>query len=166
MTEQVVAVLVAVVLVPLVWWLMWLGWRGRVRRQSDLEAPPGAPEGFSADLLDGVEAVYVSTTVAGQYLERVAPHGLGVRSTALVQVGRDGALLARQGAPDVFIPRAALLGVRLERGMVGKVVDRDGLVVLTWSLGEATLDTGLRLRHRADRARVVEAVAALQEVVS
>ena len=166
MSEQVVAVLVVVVLVPLLWWLMWLGWRRRVRRQRDVEVPAAAPEGFSADLLDAVEAVYVSTTLAGQYLERVAAHGLGVRSEAVVRVGRAGVLLARQGAPDVFVPRAALLGVRLDRGMVGKFVEREGLVVLTWSLGDVTLDTGLRLRHRADRARVVEAVAALQQVAS
>lgn len=81
-----------------------------------------------------------------------------------MRIGRAGVLLVRQGAPDVFVPRAALLGVRLERGMVGKFVEREGLVVLTWSLGEATLDTGLRLRHRADRARVVSAVASVQEV--
>lgn len=164
MSEQVVAVLVVVVVVPLVWWLMWLGWRGRVRRQQDVEGPAAAPQGFSADLLDGVEAVYVSTTLAGQYLERVAAHGLGVRAEALVRVGRDGVLLVRQGVPDVFVPRDGLLGVRLERGMIGKFVEREGLVVLTWSLGEATLDTGLRLRHRTDRARLVSAVGALQEV--
>lgn len=166
MTGYVVAVLVVVVVVPLIWWLMWLGWRGRVRRQQDVEAPAAPPAGFSADVLDGVEGVYVSTTLAGQYLERVAAHGLGMRAQAVVRVGSAGVLVARQGAPDVFIPRGALLGVRLERGMIGKFVEREGLVVLTWSLGEATLDSGLRLRHRSDRARVVEAVAVLREVPS
>lgn len=166
MTEQVAAVLAVVVVVPLVWWLMWLGWRGRVRRQEHLEALPGVPAGFTAGPVDDVEAVYVATTLAGQPLERVAAHGLGVRSAAVLRVGHDGVLVQRRAEHDVFIARTALRGVRLERGMVGKFVEREGLVVLTWSLGDAMLDTGLRLRHRADRARVVEAVDGLLEVAS
>ena len=164
MTEQVVAVLVVVVVVPLLWWLMWLGWRGRVRRQQDLPAPPAPPADVDSGLLEDVESVYVSSTLSGQYLERVAAHGLGVRSKAAVRVGRAGVLVARQGAPDLWIPAESLLGVRLERGMVGKFVEREGLVVMTWRLGETRLDTGLRTRHRADRERLLHALSSLQEV--
>jgi hypothetical protein len=155
------AALLMLVAAPVLWGLMWLGWRARGRRQAGLPAPPEPPETLTGDVLDGVDATYVSTTTAGQYLDRVVAHGLGVRSAAVVRVATGGVLVERTGAPDVWIPTASLRGARLERGMVGKFVDRDGLVVLTWRLGDAELDTGLRTRHESDRERLVDAVGAM-----
>ena len=72
-----------------------------------------------------------------------------------------GLLLARTGAPDLFIPAPALRGVRLERGMAGKFVEEGGLVVVTWQHGPGELDTGFRPRAAADRDALVAAVDAL-----
>lgn len=159
--ETTIALVVLVVAVPLLWWLMWRGWRGRHERQADVPAPPAVPEGFSADLVAGAEGTYVTSTRAGEQLERVVPHGLGVPSAVVVRVGRAGVLLERRGAPDVWVPAADLLGARVQRGLIGKVVDAEGLLVLTWRLGDVTLDTGVRLRHEADRRPVLAAVTGL-----
>lgn len=164
MSEEMAALLIAVVLVPLLWALLWLGWRGRARRQGGLAPLPPVPDEVPEDVLEDVEAVYVTSTLAGQPLERVVARGLGVRSNAAVRVSRSGVLVARQGAPDVWIPAGALLGVRRERGMVGKVVEREGLVVIRWQLGDTDLDTGLRVRRSEDRDRLVAAVTTLLEV--
>lgn len=164
MNETAVALLVLVVAVPLLWGLMWLGWRARGRRQERLPPPPAAPDQVGPELLAGVEAVYVSSTPEGLPLDRVVVHGLGVRSNAVVRVGGSGVLVERQGAPDLWLPAESVRGVRLERGMVGKFVEKEGLVVLTWQLGDVRLDTGLRVRHDADRDRLVRAVSSLVEV--
>jgi hypothetical protein len=160
------AALLLLLFVPLLWGLMYLGWRNRSRRQGGLAALPEAPEEVPADLLEPCEAVYVSSTVAGAPLERVVARGLGVRSAAVVTVSSTGVLIDREGAPAVWIAADRLDGVRLQRGIAGKVVDKEGLVVLTWRLGDQQLDTGLRMRHHADRDRLVAAVGALPGVAS
>lgn len=137
-----------------------LGWRNRQRRQQAIGAPDPAP----ADLPDpyfGAAGQYVVTTTAGDWLDRVAVHGLGVKSDATAEVSSLGILLARRGAPDVFIPRGSLRGVRLEGGMAGKFVEKDGLVVFAWTLHGLDVDTGFRTRHALAKAQLLAAASQL-----
>jgi hypothetical protein len=150
--------LLLLLVVPVLWGLMYLGWRRRGARQAWVPALPEAPQAVEPEVLDDVEATYVSTTTAGDWLDRVVARGLGVRSAATVRVSRAGVLVHRQGAPDLWVPAGSLAGARLDRGMAGKFVDEEGLVVLTWTLGDNRFDTGLRLRHDADRQALVDAV--------
>lgn len=146
--------------------LMRRGWRRRAVRQGDLPAPPPAPAEPGEDLVAPAEATYVASTRAGDWLDRVVVHGLGVRSAAQVHVTPAGVLVERQGAPDVFVPAGALTGVRREKGMAGKFVEEGGLLVLTWQLGDPAaggteIDTGLRVRRAAEADAVEDAVARL-----
>lgn len=152
-------------LVAVLWLLMLRGWRARARRQSDIPPLPAVPpEAASAASAAGpVAGSYVTTTRAGDWLDRVVVHGLGVRSRAEVEVGEAGVLVRRVGAPDVFLPVGQLRGVRLEPGMAGKFVEEGGLVVLTWEHGGRLLDTGFRPRYDADKERLVDVVSALLE---
>jgi hypothetical protein len=159
-----VAVALVALLVLLAWGLMYVGWRARVRRQSDLPAPPPAPDGWAARAeREGVEATYVSTTRAIDKLDRVAAHGLGARSGARVLVAADGVLVVRTGAPDVFTPVAALSGVRREPFRVGKAVPGTGLLVWDWSLGDTLVTTAVRVRRDTEREVLHAAIAALIE---
>jgi hypothetical protein len=146
------SVTILVVLGALLLTGMAVGWRRRVHGPTDVPAPPAVPDdaALGAARTAALDATYVSTTRAGDWLDRVGAHGLGVRSAATVQVFDAGVLLRRRGAPDVFVPRAALRGVGTSGGMAGKVVGGEGLVVLTWAPAPDDargLDTGLRLRH-------------------
>jgi len=117
-----------------------------------------------------LEAVYVSTTLHGDWLARVGAHGLGDRSSALVSVhdagpGQDGGvLIERDGAQDLWVPVNTIRSAGLAPGMAGKYVGTDGLVVLTWAVPEADgvaaalVDTGLRTRRAEDRGGLVDAV--------
>lgn len=153
--------LLLLLLVPVLWGLLWVGWKRRQRRQGGVPAPAAAPGSLGPAQFGPVEATYVSSTSAGDWLDRIAVHGLGVRSAAQVSVLADGVLVARRGAPDVWVGRADLLGVRRERGMAGKFVEAEGLVVLTWQLGEHAVDTGLRVRRDSERDALEEAVRAM-----
>ncbi|MHA7140774.1 PH-like domain-containing protein [Arthrobacter sp. Sr33] len=137
-----------------------LGWRARLARQRDIPAPSPAPETLSEPryLANGQ---YVVTTTAGDWLDRIAVHGLGVKSNATASVHDEGILIVRSGARDLFISRPDLRGVRLDRGMAGKFVEKDGLVVLTWTLNGTAVDTGFRTREAAARTRLLDAAAAL-----
>ena len=143
-------------------WLMWRGYQRRAGRQADLPEPASAPPS-EFDPADGVEGIYGSTTTHGDWLDRIAVHGLGVRSNATVTVTGDGVFFAREAAPDVFIPVADIVGAELAPGIAGKVTGGDGVVLITWRLGERTLDTGFHPRAKAERERLVEAVNALGE---
>lgn len=188
MTPTESAILLAVVgVVVLV--AMRAGWRHRVIRSAAVvpalyPAPVSGDPVLGAPLTAPFDATYVSTTLASDWLDRVAAHGLGARSTAVVQVFDAGVLIERTGAPDLYLPAAAMRAAGTASGIAGKVVGHEGLVVLTWlaprsaETAEAPaaapgveaagvevpgveLTTGLRLRHTADRALLIEAAGAL-----
>ncbi|GGC82699.1 hypothetical protein GCM10011512_06840 [Tersicoccus solisilvae] len=162
MTGRVLAVVLLVVALVVVFALMRRGWLARQRRQGDLPAPHRSGDlGASIAAADGM---YVVTTTAGDWLDRVAVHGLGVRTAAALSVHPGGVLISRRGADDVVIPAADLESVTTTSGMAGKFVERDGLLVLTWRLGPRRVDTGFRVRHAGEQAALIEALLTLPGV--
>jgi hypothetical protein len=131
------------------------GWRARRRRRGGLAAPPPPPRDL--DTSEAIEGVYVATTTAYDWTDRIAAHGLGVRSRAAVVIDADGVAMLRPAAPSFYIPAEELLAVRTARGIAGKVgMQAAGLVVFTWQHGGHRLDTGFRPRHAADVQRLVD----------
>ncbi len=162
--RQALAVALLVLLVAAVWLAMVAGWRRRAARQTtglDLPPLPPTPADPGAALTEDTEGVYVSTTTAGDWLDRVTAHGLGTRSAATMAVTAAGVSWLRQGAPDVFAAATALVGARRADGIAGKVMPPGGIVVVTWRLGGTELDTGFRPGSPADADRLVAAVERL-----
>lgn len=124
-------------------------------------APPQPLQSDRPEPAAVVEGVYASTTTSGNWLDRIAAHGLGVRSNAWVEVDPAGVFIAREAAPDLFIPAADLRGAALAPGIAGKVTGGEGVLLITWQLGEHTLDTGFHPRSKQDRARLLEEINAL-----
>ncbi|WP_309134408.1 hypothetical protein [Cellulomonas sp.] len=158
-----VALLLALLVLAL--WGMRAGWRNRTRRTALLVPTlPDVPADAGPARTEPAEAVYVSSTRAGDWLDRVAAHGLGDRSPAVVSVHDAGVLLRRPGARDLWVPADRLSGVGTTRGQAGKFVGPEGLVVLTWVPDPATgtaLDTALRMRHDADKEPLLAAARSL-----
>ena len=142
--------------------LLAVGWRNRLRRQSDVDPLPAVPAELGAPLAEA-EGQYIASTTAGDWLDRIAVHQLGIRTNAGLSVHPEGVLFDRAGAGPVFIPAGRLTGVRQERGMAGKFVEKDGLLVLSWMLGTRELDSGFRTRRPEDKTTLL---AALQELIS
>ncbi|WP_426592031.1 hypothetical protein ACPPVS_09520 [Cellulomonas sp. McL0617] len=158
-----VIILIGMVVVALI--IMRAGWSSRARRTAEfVPSLPVAPASLGRSLFGPVPMIYISTTRAGDWLERITANGLGARSRAEVEVFDAGVRMARTGAPDLFVPTAALRDVTVAPGIAGKVVGRDGIVVVTW---QATpddprgVDTGLRPRHAGDREPLVDAIVPL-----
>lgn len=163
--EQLTTVLVTVLVLAVLFALLRRGWTGRVRRQAGIAAPPAPPAGIEdREPRLSVPGMYVATTEAGAPLERIAAHGLGVRARATAHVLDDGVLFDRQGAAPLFVPAADVVSVGTSSGMVGKFVERDGLAVLTWSLGSTPVDTGFRTQRAEDRRRLLDAVEEIAPV--
>jgi hypothetical protein len=127
--------------------LMLRSWR-RMRRGdrfglSDLPAPMrAAPNGFEPG--GEVEALFLGTSVHGQWLSKVLIHDLGTRSRARVSWDSRGILFERDGDSNVYIPRTSLVDVTLGSGVAGTVRAKDSVVIFVWNLGNHQIATGVR----------------------
>lgn len=160
--DKVVAGFATVAVIGVLFLMLGTGWRSRLRRQSDVEQLPAVPTDLSQPLVTA-DGQYVATTTAGDWLDRIAVHGLGIRTNAELTIHPEGVLFERSGAAPVFIPAARLTGVRQDSGMAGKFVEKDGLLVVSWTLGSRELDTGFRSRRADDKPALLEA---FQELIS
>jgi len=123
--------------------LIVVGWRGRVRRQRGVAALPEVP------MLGAPSAVfhgkYVATTAADAPLDRIVTSGLAFRGFATVGIHAEGLLVERTGEASLWISREALVGVGRSTWTIDRVVERDGLHLVRWRLGDREVDTYLRL---------------------
>jgi hypothetical protein len=148
-------VLIVLALIALALWGMRRGWANRARRQQDLPAPAAtAPE--AAELGVPVEGLFAGTGVNGDWMDRIVVFDPGVRSRASVSWCADGIWFDRRGARSLFIPAADVVGVRADRGIAGTVRSRDGMVVVSWRLGDRVLDTGFRADVTTDHRTVLD----------
>jgi hypothetical protein len=140
---------------------MWWGWHNRQRRQSHLPALPTPPGSLGEPLLPPATGVYVSSTTAGDWQDRIAVRQLGFRAAARISLHPQGILVERTGADPLWIPAAALVDARTGRAIAGKVMGIEGLLVVTWLLGDHRLDTGFRADDKDIYGDWIDAIHAL-----
>lgn len=159
----VILVLLVVVLVVVALG-MRTGWRNRARWQSvllpDFEQPPPRV-GEEEPLLPELTGVYVGSTFAGDWQDRVALGDVGLRAAAVLRLSRAGLLVERTGASPLWIGAQSLLGARTGAALAGKVMGGDGLLLVRWRHGEQELDMGFRGDDKAAYGSWVAAVTAL-----
>ncbi|GHH48386.1 PH-like domain-containing protein [Streptomyces candidus] len=143
--------------VAFVYWLMRQGWKWRGTLQSDLPPLPESPTGPGAAKLS-TSGRYHGSTTAGQWLDRIVARGLGTRSRVELTLTDQGMDVVRPGADDFFVPRAQLVGARLDKGIAGKVLAEGGLLVVTWEHGGRQIDSGFRSDRAAEHRAWVEAI--------
>ncbi len=148
------------IFIALMYWLMRQGWKWRGSLQSDLPELAAAPA-ETGRLRLAMTGRYHGSTTAGQWLDRIVAHGLGVRSRAELTLTDAGLDVVRPGAQDFFVPAASLRGARLDKGIAGKVLTEGGLLVITWEHGGRQLDSGFRSERAADHPAWVEAIETL-----
>jgi hypothetical protein len=124
------------------------GWRNRAKRQADLAELPAVPSALGPELAAELTGLYVGSTVATEWQNRIVARGLGERADAVARLTEAGVLIDRQGSAAIFIPSERLIDARLEPALAGKVVGQGGLLVLRWRHGGLDLDTGLRADDR------------------
>lgn len=156
-TDRIGWIVGLALVVGLVYWLMRQGWQWRRTLQGGLPALPQAPETAGEPFLT-LEGRYHGSTTAGQWLDRIVAHGLGVRSKAALTLTEQGLDVDRTGAPGFFVPVAALRGARLDKGIAGKVLTEGGLLVVTWEHGGTLIDSGFRSDRAAQHPAWVEQI--------
>jgi hypothetical protein len=139
---------------------MLLGWRARKRRQANLPRPRAVPSDIGEEIIT-LDLFYVSTTVVGEPLNRIAVAGLGFRARAYVTVAARGIVLAIAGEPDAFIPATDLGDVQRANVTIDRVVENGGLVMVRWALGGQQVDSYLRVPGPEDTSALVAAIEQL-----
>ena len=137
--------------------LMLKGWRSRQRRQGDLPPPPTA-SGRADALLPAVPGLFVGTTSAGDWLDRIAVHDLGHRASGWLTVAADGVHVEREGLPELYLPYDAVDQATTGDALAGKVVGRDGMLLLDWRLGGRLLTSGFRADDHGEHRRLADVI--------
>lgn len=159
--ERLALTVVMVAIIALACYGMWRGWRNRARRQADLVELPAVPDQPGKLLAAADGGRYIGTVRDGDWLDRIVAHGLGAPGRASVIVTTDGLLIDRDGEPAIFVPAADLHTVTTGKGLAGEVLEKDGIAVFTWTLGDARLATGFRADRATDQRAVLDAAAGL-----
>lgn len=137
-------VILCIALFVLAIWGMRVGWRHRAARQDELAPRPSAPAEPGPSTVADLVGVYVGSTYASSWQDRITSQGLGTRSNAIARLTESGVIIDREGTDAIFIPTEAIVEARLAPALAGKVVGAGGLVVIRWRLGDTEVDTGLR----------------------
>ena len=160
MPDQFIPVLIVAAVVLLALIGMIVGWRARIRRQGGLGTPQSPPDDLGL-LRFSADAAYVATTLAERPLERIAVAGLGIRGRATASVYEHGVLIDRVGATVLYIPADAIASAGFGTFAVDRVVERDGLAVISWRLGDTAVDSYLRPATGDAKRGIVDAVHTL-----
>jgi len=149
-TPTLIAYLVmAAVLVVLVFFVlraMMRGWLAKASSQAgQIGRLPGLPDSVSAPISGPMPGLYVGSTMAPQWLNRIAFGDLGFRSKAVLTRFPEGIMVKRSGATPIWIPDESITEIRPETGLAGKVVPPDGILAIRCRQPAATeIDTGFR----------------------
>lgn len=135
------------------------GWRNRARRQAPLLTElPGVPARLGTLRLGPHEGLYVGSSFAASWQDRVVYRELGNRAAARISWYDTGLVVERDGASTVFVPGEAITDARLAPGLAGKVVGAGGLLVLRWRCGDQLIDTGFRADDKRAYPQWIEAI--------
>jgi hypothetical protein len=139
MDKSVTAALVLIFLAVMLGSLA-LSWWARKKRQSGYAQLETVPTELG-QLLGTFDGLYLATTPTGEPLNRVAVQGLGFRSRTRLELFTAGLVFIE----DRFVPAACIRTVGRASWTIDRGVEPDGLTVVSWTLGEAQLDSYFRL---------------------
>lgn len=160
MDERILPGILTLLIIVVAFALMWWGWRNKLKRQADVGQLPEAPTELGEALIS-VPGQYVVTTSGGDWLDRLAVHGLGIRTPGVVHVYPSGILVERSGAQDIFIAKEHFTELATQSGMAGKFVEKDGLIVIGWLLAGKDVDTGFRTIEAGAKRPLMETLQTL-----
>jgi len=131
------------------------GWRHRAQRQAELiGALPPMPDIVGQAIVPATKGLYVGSTLAPSWGDRIAVGDLGYRTKAVLTRYPEGIMLQRTGAQPIWIPDESITAIRTEFGIAGKAMTHAGILAIRWRLPSGTeIDTGFRGNDRAEYAQ-------------
>lgn len=134
---------------------MMRGWRHRAQQQAKIIGTlPSLPDTVGQAVVSATKGLYVGSALAPKWNDRVAAGDLGYRAKAVVTRYPEGIMLQRKGAGPIWIPEDAVVGIRTEKNLAGKVLTHKGILAIRWRLPTgAEIDTGFRADDRRDYSK-------------
>jgi hypothetical protein len=159
-TSLIMAAVVAVLIAFAIRQMM-RGWLRRAQRQAQLIGTlPQLPDSVGPALVSATRGLYVGSTLAPSWIDRIAVGELGYRSKAVLTRYPEGIMLQRNGAGPIWIPDETIQAIRTEKGIAGKAMTHDGILAIRWRLPSGTeIDTGFRADDRREYTRWLGEVA-------
>jgi len=104
---------VLVVVIGLVVQAIVRGWRHRAERQAALiGALPPIPDTVGPVIVPAMKGLYVGSTLAPSWQDRVAVGDLGYRTKAVLTRYPEGIMLQRSGGHPIWIPDESITAIR------------------------------------------------------
>ena len=142
-------------------WGMRHSWNKKARQFAHLPAPQTQAPTDAIWTAGPVEARFGGTTTTGQWLNRVVTYGLGTPRGVQVSVSNQGLWLTDDTDFNLWLPVQDIVAVRTGRGIAGDVVEPEGMIIVSWTLGDTTLDSGIRVSRHADHELVLNELTQL-----
>jgi len=158
---RLVFTLVTIVVIALAVWGMRRSWAKKALQFAHLPAPQTQVPTDVEWMAGPVEARFGGTTTTGQWLNRVVTHDLGTPRGVQVSVSSQGLWLTDDTDFHLWLPTQDIVAVRTGRGIAGDVVEPDGMIIVSWTLGDTTLDSGIRISRNADHEAVLNELSKL-----
>jgi hypothetical protein len=153
MADKLLPTLVTIAIVLLIFLGMALSWRARRKRSAALAPEPVAVASLGAETAE-VDAQYVATTV-------LLP-GLGFRGHAVLRMFEHGVVIEPRGEHPTTIAAERLRGAGVATYTIDRVVEKDGLIAVTWSpTGDAVVDSYFRIQDAGQRAATLATIQGL-----
>lgn len=106
-------------------------------------------------------ALYVSTVLEEAPLVRIWAHGLGMRGPSRIGIGTNGISVNRVGETSFLIPVSGIRSIDRTSATIDKAVEKAGLTVIHWSLGDTVVITHFRFPNPVERNEFEEKVLQL-----
>jgi hypothetical protein len=132
---------------------MALSWWARKKRQSGYAELATVPTELG-ELLGEFTGLYLASTPLGEPLNRIAVRGLGFRARTTIEVFTTGLVFIG----DRFVPVTSITGIGQASYTIDRGVEPDGLSVVSWTLGDAVIDSYFRLDDQEGFLRVASAM--------
>lgn len=147
---------------------MMRGWRRRAERQAHIVGTlPSLPDTVGPVIVSATKGLYVGSTLAPHWNDRLAAGDLGYRAKAVLSRYPEGIMLQRTGAGPIWIPDDAIVDIRTEKNLAGKVIpggrsgstggkaaSHEGILAIRWRLASGVeIDTGFRADDRREYSK-------------
>ena len=164
-TSRIIFTVLVFLVIGLALWGMRRAWLGKAKKFAQLPAPATAIPHGSIAVTDNFEARFAGSTVSGQWLNRITVHALGTPRSVVASVHQDGIVITDEGDFTLWIAREDISNIRTGRGIAGDVVEPDGMTIITWTLGEQLIDSGVRIARHSDHEIFINAANTLMNGV-
>lgn len=147
----VIVVIVGVIFAAMAW-----AWRTRAHRDAAYASHDDQP--LLKLIRDFDSLMYVSSTPAGEPLQRLSLPGLRYRGPAQLSIYEDGITIAVRAEQPVHIAATRVTGSAVARVRIGKAVEQDGLTLIQWRIKDLEIESTFRAPSREVQQSIRKAI--------